>query len=501
MSGANSIKNNPPTNPLFKQTAEGGEKSVTPEKGLSPSPSAFPLRVWVTEDKLALMITGQLGTLSEEELVSGLQGECERAGLSDADMLHRILQQFLKLLHVEPRPTEFVDVPLLEGRAPVMPQHGRIEWADDFFNTGFEIDPHTGAADYRRRSAKVVVSEGQLLATILPPVEGGSGQDIFGRMIAAPKPKSVRVRVGANVRYDEEEDAYYALKDGRIRYVNEMLHVDDVYEVSGNVDLKVGNIKHPGAVIILGNVEPESIVEADGDVEIHGYVEDAEIYTGGNLVVHSGISGGAHHIIRAKGTIHGKFINNVDIEAGDNVYVDREVDQTIVKTRGALHVAGRIVGGQVIALAGIEADETGSEACVRTLLIAGDDYTLREKIIAKENELAARKESLEKICERLLPFRDKCRQLPPKLRTLVQTLAQESTKIREAIHVLESELTVIRAESKDRLKREVLIHKRICPESIFQLMGLTLHVREFVPGPIKVAIRDGDIRLVQTRAH
>lgn len=468
------------------------------ETPIPPKVLETPFRLRVTDDRMRVLISGQVGAPGMDDLLACLRKELERLQIAEPSVLLEAAQRFRTVLEGQ---TEVSDVVLLEGTPPSPPQDAFIEWAGDFFKPGYEIDPVTGAADYRRPVAKVVVTDGQLLATVHPPVEGLNGHDVFGRAVLAPKPRAIRVRVGNNVRHEEESGTFYATRDGRIRFINDMLYVDDLYLVPGSVDLKTGHVKHPGAVIVSQNIEAESRVEADGDIEVRGYVEDADIVTGGNLIVHGGIFGQPHRKIRVAGDLHAKFITNACLEVGESVQVERELDQSIVKTRGAITVSGRIVGGHVIALGGIEADQVGSDACVRTQLTAGEDYTLHDRIASKEIELQEGKETLAKIMDKVTPLKDRGHELPQKLRDAVAALSKEAARLQNAIQALEEEIETVRAESRAREKKEILARKRIYPESLCHIMGLTLHVKEPMEGPVKVAIREGDIQAVPVHSR
>lgn len=406
-----------------------------------------------------------------------------------------------RLNEAAPEGGALTDFVLLEGRSPTPPREAEIVWSDEYFKTGFEVDPKTGAMDYRRRAGRRSVAAGEHLATFIPPEPGEDGRDLLGKTVPALRPKVFRVRAGANVRFDEAAGKYYATKDGRIRFTGNVLSVDDVYTIPGSVDLRTGHIKHPGALVVAKNIESESRVEALGDIDVNGTVENAEVVTKGSLTVHGGITGGPRCKIRAEGNIQAKFILNAEIEAGGNVVSEHEINQCTIMSRGAVMVThGRIVGGDVIALAGIETDQIGSEAFVRTNLAAGEDYTLKEFVAAKENEIQKRRDALHKISERLLPLKERGKTLPPKLREMATQLLSEATKVTEAIRQIEEELENVRADSRSRAKKEVLVRKAIFPDAFFHIPPLTLLIKDKVDGPVKVVIRENDILLIGTHA-
>ena len=137
----------------------------------------------------------------------------------DADALARWLRE------QEARGTRIEGAILVRGEAPVWPQDGTIEWGGNFFDTGFLMDEATGAVDYRRHAAQVAVKQGQFLARFIPPRPGTEGRDVFGKRIEVQRPKTPRIRAGANVCSDESGNEFYATKDGRVRFAEDKLLV------------------------------------------------------------------------------------------------------------------------------------------------------------------------------------------------------------------------------------------------------------------------------------
>jgi uncharacterized protein len=460
----------------------------------------FQLRL--SDNRMTAYITAALYPERRNELVLLTTKELEKLGIIGAvqheQVTKRLDEAFAQGV------SEITDYVLLQGTPPTPPKEGQMVWADDFFNAGFAVDPATGAADYRRRLGRLSVAEGELLATMVPPEPGIDGRDLMGKAVQTAKMKQFRVRAGTNVRFDEAEGTFYATKDGRIRFNGTVLSIDDVFTISGSVNLKTGHIKHPGALVVSLNIESDSRVEAEGDIEVSGLVENAEIITRGVLTVHGGITGGAKCRIHAEGGIHARFIRNAVITSNGDVVAEHEIDQCNLKTCGAVNVVhGRIVACDVVALGGIEADQVGSEAYVRTNLSAGEDYTLKDQVTEREAEIEKNRDALRKIAERLAPLTDKKKMhlLPPKLRNMATTLLTDASKLNQSIQAKEEELETIRANSRARMKKEIVIRREIFPDAFFYLHPLHMLVKDHVDGPIKFAIIDGDLRMVYTRAH
>ena len=452
-------------------------------------------KLLMSGDRMTLYIDCAISRETLEALTSEVCAELGRMGVGADAYLSRAAERLAEAVDQGPQLEDFV---LLEGKHPTPPREGEMVWSDAYFEKGFEVNPKTGVMDYRRPRGRRSVGKDEHLATLHPPMSGEDGRDLMGKAIATGKPRPFRVRAGSNVRFDEVDGKFYSRKDGRIRFVGNVLSVDDVYTVNGSVGLKTGHIKHPGALVVTQNVEAEAEVQVLGDIEVHGYVENAEITTKGRLMVHGGITGGPKCRIRAEGGVHARYIQLADIESNGDIVVEHEIDQSNIKTRGAIIVThGRIVGGEISALGGIETDQIGSEAFLRTNLTVGEDYTIRQLMDARKSQLDMHRDNLNRISERLAPLKSRGPSLPPKLRELAIGLVEEATKINGAIKQLEEELETIRAESQSQMKKEIIVHKRILPDVFFHIPPLTLLLQNQMDGPVRVKIHDGKLCLIR----
>jgi hypothetical protein len=447
----------------------------------------------LTDDRMQLLLDATLPADRIEALVAEVTQEMVKlgiAGSSDLSTAATVMREAAK------SSGDFEKLVLLEGVYPKSPKDAQVLWARDFFRPGFAVDSGSGAINWREKASDLTVLEGELLASVSAPEPGEDGRDLLGKAVPARKSRMAQVRVGRNVRRDDEDGSYYASMAGRVRFVNDVLTVDDVLTVAGSVGLRTGNIRHPGALVISQNIDADSKVTADGDIEVNGTIENAEVHSAGNLLVHGGITGGPECVIKATGTIHARFIQNATIEAGGDVAVEHGIDQCHIKTRGAVVTHGRIVGGEIMALCGIEAQQIGTDAYVKTTLIAGEDYTLKEKIVQKEQELEQHRDRLQKISEKVTPLKEKIQALPPKAREAITLLLQEAGRLSEVVHEFEEEIERLRQESKGLAKKEVTVQKVIMPDAFFQMHPLNLLIKEIVQGPVCVALHEANIRIL-----
>ena len=441
-------------------------------------------------------------TVSQDTLKDITKALCERLIKMGMSSETHLAQAVVRLAEFSSRGLEIIDAVLLEGRHPTPPKEGQLTWTHPYFDTGFEIDPETGLMDYRKPRGQRSVGTGEHIATLIAPQPGEDGRDLMGKTIPTGRPRPFKVRAGVNVQFDEIDGHFHAIKSGRIRFTGDVLSVDEVYTINGSVGLKTGHIKHPGALNVAQHVESESEIEAVGDIEIHGSVENATITTNGRLLVHGGITGGPKCRIRAAGSVQARYIQLADIEAGGDIVVEREIDQCTIKTQGAvIMMHGRIVGGEIIALGGVETDQIGSEAFLRTNITAGEDYTVRRLIEVKKAEIETQRDNLVRISERLGPMKRMGQSLPPKLKELALKLLDEATKANEAIKQLEKEIEELKTQNEAQTKKEVLVRKRILPDAFIRIPPHSVLLKDPVEGPIRAVIHDNELCLIKTHAR
>lgn len=250
------------------------------------------------------------------------------------------------------------------------------------------IEKNVRKVDYKEVNAFENVREGDHLATFVPLVEGQGGTDIYGKTIPAPQVRDLDVGVGEGVRYDEEGRRYYATRYGHVVYEKNTLVVDPLYHVQGDVDLSQGNIRFIGEVIIDKDVLDEFEVSAEQGITIGGTAEACALSSGTSITIQGGVTGKGKGRIEAKDGLKSRFLNEVEVICGGDVIIENEIVNCKVYALGRVVVdKGTIVGGEVVALKGILAQDVGSDLGVKTTLVAGLDYKVHEKILGVNKDL------------------------------------------------------------------------------------------------------------------
>ena len=291
---------------------------------------------------------------------------------------------------LEDKIREFVDTPVyntpFEICHAVLPQDGH----DAYVSYNFETDPKklkpkisedSGNINFKQLNQIQNVIAGQPLATKVPAEKGKGGKTLLGRWLDAKDGKDIVVQLGANTEFDRDGITIKATIDGEVMLVNNKVTVEPVKYLDA-VNIKTGDIKFVGTVIIKGDVEEGYRVEAT-NIEVNGIVEKSHLEATGNIVVSQGIFGKGEGYIKAGKSLWAKFINETTVEVEENVVVNENIMNSYVTAMKNIVVRGKksqIVGGHLLATEEICAKKIGSSGGVETILEVGIDPRAKKRL-------------------------------------------------------------------------------------------------------------------------
>ncbi|MBQ7470797.1 MAG: DUF342 domain-containing protein [Pseudobutyrivibrio sp.] len=277
-----------------------------------------------------------------------------------------------------------------EGTAQVQGTPGYFEYC---FETQFNHKPTIrpdGTADYMSIKTIETVKEGDVIAVYHPAVQGARGMSVRGQVLE-PKPvRDLPPLIGRGFERSNDNLTYTAKLDGKIEVNQGKINVSPVHEVSGDVGIETGNIKFNGDVIVHGGVHDGAIIDAAGNVIIHGLIEDCDIRAGKDLFLLSGVKGNEKTVISCKGDITAQFVEYAVITCAGNISADYFFKSKI-SCEGRIELTGNnasIIGGFVSAVQGIEANDIGNSfGTITNVAVGVDDERLAEfDILAKKIE-------------------------------------------------------------------------------------------------------------------
>jgi uncharacterized protein (DUF342 family) len=148
-------------------------------------------------------------------------------------------------------------------------------------------------------------------------------------------------------------------------------------------------------------------VVVEGDVEIKGLIENAEVIASGNIMVQGGITGSDKCIVKAGENIQARFIANSRVEAGKDIYVKEAVMQSQLRAGGLIRVSDKkatIVGGNVQAFKEVESRIIGSQLATQTVIEVGINPMYKDEYQVLMKEYDNKKKELAKIAQNVAKF-------------------------------------------------------------------------------------------------
>ena len=155
--------------------------------------------------------------------------------------------------------------------------------------------------DYKAIGSVLGVEKGQVLAILYPGKNGVDGINITGKNIKTKNAKRINLSTGEGCKI-ENENTVVATIEGRPSSRGSIFFVYKTHKIAGDVDLKTGNIKFVGDIIISGNVHEGMKVEAGNSILIKNNVAEAEITASGDVVIkhnviHSSVAAGKEDVL------------------------------------------------------------------------------------------------------------------------------------------------------------------------------------------------------------
>ncbi len=369
--------------------------------------------------------------------------------------------------------------PLARGKPNVDDHPGEIE-------KFFQEDEHKQFAQMVEeltidtRSVKEInlADRHQLLLRIGDIVKGEDGYTLSGKVLPKQELFSAAegIKLGEFVYFSDDQTEVYSKKSGHIVWKpeNGYIDVEPVYTVEGNVDFSEGNIiGFVGKVIIKGDVKPKFSVIAEGDIEIHGSVEDATVRsTSGSVMIAGSVIHKMEGTISAKETVYCNIATNATIKA-KKIVLDKESMNSHLEAEEEIlaeGTPGTIIGGKTIATHLVRANSIGSDRGVPTKVYVGDVSELKTRLRTLHQRMMKSSRQL-KEAKQVLSILETKKEKPgltdnqQKQYTRVQNelmdlednlqfSAGEETKIKEAIN----DRRRARLEITKELFREVDVH-------------------------------------------
>lgn len=335
--------------------------------------------VVISDDKMRAALTLCRPADGESYTLSYLKGLLARNGVKYG-LNEAVLQQMIDM------PIYNNSVVVAKGQEPVNGKDGCYTYN---FRTQAKSAPRIledGSVDYLNMDLFESVTAGQVVAIYTPPTGGISGYTVTGEIRLATPGKDLPPIRGKGFTVSEDRKKYVSLMNGRIELKDDNeIEISNVYTVTGDLDVSVGNVRFDGDVYVMGRMRSGLSIIANGNVVIDGHIGNVTIRSGGDVILKNGMQCSKSGYIECSGNVSGRFFEAVRIKAEGNVNANYFFNCDI-ESGGKITVSGNkglIIGGHARALLGIDAHGLGNIAEVPTYISVG----ITEEIINKFQDI------------------------------------------------------------------------------------------------------------------
>ena len=337
-------------------------------------------------------------------------------------------------------------VAVATGVPPIEGKDAYIELLKDP-DKPFEVDDNE-KIDFWSRSTIVTVHPGQEIAVKHPLVTGKNGVDVTGGVVKYKPVRNVEFSFGDGLKRDEMNPLMLmATAEGQLKNDRGRLVVLPELDIHRDIDFGVGSIDFTGAVKIHGAVRDGFHVIAQGNIDIHGPVEGADIDSQGVIVIHGGVRGTGKGTIRANGDISLNFCDQATVRAGGSILAKNAIlhsrlyaQKAVIALDSGKH--SQIAGGRIEAGLEVSCNILGSEMGTKTEVVVGLPPEQLEKRKVFTSEIKHCEDNLERVEPNLVLLKkmEQAGQLDDNKRVMMMNLTKMKFQLQAALEGMKKEL-------------------------------------------------------------
>ncbi|MDR1858825.1 MAG: FapA family protein [Treponema sp.] len=364
----------------------------------------------------------------------------------------------------------FIDQPIYGEKIEIAEGSNPVNGKDAYIQYNFQRDLKSarlregsnGRIDFKELNIIQNVVENQPLAKKIPHEKGVPGKTVTGKSLPAKDGRDIALPVGTKVHVAEDGETILADISGQVVIVNELINVEPVFTVNGDVNLKTGNIIFLGTVLVTGNIEDGFSIKAAGNIEVKGSVAKADLDAEGDIIIHQGINAKGGGSIRAGKSLWARFIQNANVKAGDMVVASDGIINSQVDAYNRIICQGKranIMGGRLRASEEINAKALGNPSSgTETICEVGFDPRSKEELDRLQEIKATTEKQLEEIklnMQTLINIKQQKKTLPEDKEAYLQEMMDKRNamitdikKAQEGIKKIQEYLATLKTRGK-----------------------------------------------------
>jgi len=461
--------------------------------------SANGISLILSVDRMRLYMSYDPTLSSSEPSLEDVQGLARKIKITE-ELSTSTLSHYLNI------GSAFEYILIAEGKVPKYGFDAKILFE---VNVNQKVKPSRssdGTVNHRNLGNIVQVREGDVIARRLPPAEGFPGITLTGEKIEF-EPKDEKLPMGENTRISHDRMTLSSTVNGMIEYVNGVINVWETYKVDSDLGFNSGNIDFSGKVEVNGDVHPGFILKADGDINISGCVEMANITSRkGNITIEGGIIGKGNSKIIAAKNLNVAFIQDAKITVGKDVIAGRYILNSDLNAEGCIKVLdseGTIRGGRITSQNRIEAKIVGSNNRIPTHLkvgknLSGDSLQKIMEIDRHTRDLSLQKKNNNEKISFINLLEERVVELSAEKRSEKEILIHANEEILTELEKLEkSKIELLSDAFTKNLDKHIDIHAKVFPGVVINIDSHEFLVQQELIGSI-FKLEEGVIKVEQS---
>jgi hypothetical protein len=373
---------------VIKYDDSSGAVAISVESGVSISEDEMEVHL----DIYARSISGQL--IQSEHIATMLLNNGVQHGL-DENAIQEALTKAAQLS--SDKKTGCVKQVLVAKGTPVQDgKDARLVLSRDNNNAGMELAG--GRINFREKSYPWNVKKGDKAGYLMEAKTAADGRLVTGEVVTAKQPKEIEIELDG--LHKDDNGRLIADKDGALIISTRSLYIVEILEIS-DVCQKTGNVRSDIPVHVTGFVEPGFKLESKKEIIIDNNIEDANVVSGGDILIKGGIRGMKSEVF-APGEVNVGFIENAKVFINGHLTVRGSIINSEIGSNGDILIGDEnakasIIGGIVTAHNKIETACLGSKIYSKTIVRVGFSQEMRREFNRLETELEAKKSEIEQL--------------------------------------------------------------------------------------------------------
>lgn len=372
------------------------------------------------------------------------------------------------------------------------------------------------------------VERSAVVGRVLPPTMGVAGADALGKPLQAKPGKAVKINTDSSLEVSSlgnGEQHIIARKSGYLLDDGGRLSIRSDLAIEGDIGLRTGDVDFIGTVHIKGGVLKGYKVSGEGDVTVDGNVLDALVHSRkGNVTINGVVTGTgvdfqgielneAHSQvapsykapnIKAAGKIKMQMLQGESVEAGGDVLIDKDAQSSLIRSRGTLRLPkGRLFGGGVFVVGGVEASQIGAAMGVSTTIYLCSDIECSTEYSELCEQIQQHKSHVEMFRMQLGPYAadpKKIVHLEDQLRKKMLALLSKMAEAKKTTDELNKKRTQMISEGKRGVKIRVSFQEVMHQGTVVIARKTVFSPPSDIPGPATLEF-DSENRTFKLREY